>query len=554
MTIDSFTKKRDARDIAVGRVRIWYHLPFAIYQMRSALEGWSRLQDQASDDQANYFHSYVTKVLWAQSDVNGRAHLERYQKAEFVGKRFHAQKQVSRDGNHAFATFSGTVDEVSLRLFRPRKKVDESNPAMGMLTVGVTFDEVSDEPTAASETLALQNPRSLTLADAQDFLDWSRRVFARWPDAKKGAKTYTAGDMIERLRVFAPDEDAPWKTIDGPFKLASWVRCLLKPFRMDGTVAELFGDERAFMTSGVLLQTDGPEDAEAREAVCAIQDEDLFRLAEADCSGDTPPYAMDFIRGRLDEYLYNRHAPSADAQSGNAAVSLIAHHHLCMVGAGGFFDHFILGAPNDPDRGPGHVDTYYRHLQFLAVYEYFRLVLFSQRLTRLVPKKQDKEFPVLLQKLREDFLDFTHIHHFSNVSLQLQPREMYSQLYETLGIEAQFADIENELRAANEFVEAKEAQAAAKRAEKLNDLISVGVPLSLIVGATGANLFIGEAHPTSPETPLPWATQLDHLATIVTPIAAVWALLVGALGGKLWQVAAWLCVALLGGLWLTFGG
>ena len=70
----------------------------------------------------------------------------------------------------------------------------------------------------------------------------------------------------------------------------------------------------------------------------------------------------------------------------------------------------------------------------------------------------------------------------------------------------------------------------AVRAQRLNDLIAFGVPLSLIVGMAGANLFIGGNHPgiepgDEVDRVLGLWTQLRHLAGIVAPIAFAWALI-----------------------------
>ncbi len=597
MTVDCPEQSIPANETGIGKLRIWYHLPFAIYNklpICGAPNGWDVDADEASGDQLNYFHSYVSDALWKSGEraaQEAAPSIKHFKKTGFEGLRFQAQKTVKSVGSkgHEYPTFEGVIDDVSLRVFRPQGKIDKMNPAMGILVVGVCINRSSIEKAPAASRLQLENAAKLTLSDAQNALDWMRRCFARWVDVDDNNGPFVSGDMVERIRVFGDVAQPRWRTIDGPFKTAPWIKCLMHPWGRQNVDFEFFGDERAYMTSAILLdcekldEQDGQSPTERfarqakleRQAVNSVSEADLFRLAEADPAGTGYPYSRDFVQKRLEGYQYLRHAPQHDSETGNTTRVLIAHHHLCLIGAGGFFDRDVvgfsrseIGAQNRTEKGGrlmkrGHVDSYYRHLQFLCVYEYFRLILFSQRLTRLVKKRKsdpDFDFPHALQELREDFLEFTHVHHFSNVSHQLQPREMFTQLYKAMELEGRYDEIEAELSSASEFVAAKQTQEAAERAERLNTLISFGVPLSLIAGATGSNLFIGGALGSEAGVALTWQDQVGHLAWISLLISLIWIAL--SFWGH-WQqdkrfwtgvkrVVPWIGVAMCSVLWLYF--
>lgn len=607
MTEEHVSKPIPAEQIGVGQIRIWYHLPFAIYEglpKDSAPEGWIEEKEKTTEDQSNYFHSYVSDALFGEGDSqNGASNtIKRFVRKDLEQVVFQAQKSVEdpESGIYHFPTFEGGVDEVALRVFRPEGNISRLNPALGILVVAIDIKRLSEQDKAATQERTLDNCRALTLADAQNALDWMRRSFARWPasDIRNGPNnTYAAGDMIERLRIIGDVAKPRWQTVTAPFEIAPWVKCLMRPWRVNSDDVEFFGDERAFMTSAILLGREAPpkdeknseaayralKAASERQVVNSVSDADMFRLAEADPAGAGYSYGKAFVEERLVEYQYLRHAPDSDNQSGNTTRILIAHHHLCLVGAGYFNEHHIIGIGRSEwdrlnnankdgpegdmptrERNSSHVESYYRHMQFLCVYEYFRLILFSQRLTRIVKKRKADasfDFPRELQKLREDFLEFTHIHHFSNVSHQLQPREMFSQLYRAMELDGRFEEIEVELKSASEFVAGKQTQEVSERAERLNTLILNGVPLSLIAGAAGSNLFIGDAHPVDGVGSLDWTTQGDHLAWIVLVVSSVWAgLFIGAqvlqgvgIKATLRRTYIWIVVVSCSVLWLNFG-
>jgi hypothetical protein len=520
-------EKAAAHDIPVRSLTIWYHLPFSIESGEPDMDmmRWTKAKRSASQDQQKYFHSFVTSALFP-TDTKG-PRIEHWERADLNPSASSAGQtetiidmQADRDNGDGLTThtYRARIDDVSLRLQRPDTAMTPLTPGMGILVVGLTLQSVSTSAPREFATSDLPGGQSLTLADAQNIIDWSRRAFARWNTTvgPKGAETPILGDMISRMRLLGHVDNGKWQAVDGLFSVAPWVKCLLKPWTAE-LDAVFFGDERAFVTSAITLE--GLQEKTDRAAVLSIADADLFRLAEADPAGPDLPYQETFVKDMLASYRYKRHAPAQNGQSGNSTEILLAHHHQCLIGAGTFMEGALLN----------HTEQYYRHLQFICVYETFRLVQFSQRLTRIVERKSDQhpasDFAAELEKLRADFLEFTHLYHFSNVSLQLQPREMFKQLRKAMEIENLFQEVEEELRVATEFQQARDAKAAAGRAERLNDLLAFGVPLSLIAGLAGSNLFIGENHPSvaGASGGLDWWTQAQHMAGVVAAVSAVWA-------------------------------
>lgn len=520
-------EKADARDIPVRALTIWYHLPFSIESGDRYMDmmGWTKAKRSASQDQQKYFHSFVTSALFQNGAKEPR--IEHWERSDLASRGSDSDKcdtiidmQADRDNDGGLTTytFRARVNDVSLRLNRPDTAMTQATPGMGILVVGLTFQVVSNSAPREVATSDLPGGRNLTLADAQNIIDWSRRAFARWNDTvgPQGAETKILGDMIARLRVLDHVDNGKWQSVDGLFSVAPWVKCLLKPWTAE-LDAVFFGDERSFVTSAITLEK--AREVTDRAALLSIKDADLFRLAEVDPAGLGLPYQDPFVNDMLETYRYKRHAPAPDGGSGNATQILLTHHHQCLTGAGTFMENALLD----------HTEQYYRHLQFICVYEMFRLVQFSQRLTRIVERKSDpdatSDFPAELAQLRADFLEFTHLHHFSNVSLQLQPREMFTQLRKAMEIDTLFQEVEEELRVATEFQQAQDAKAAAGRAERLNDLLAFGVPLSLIAGLAGSNLFIGDNHPSvaGSSSGLGWWVQAQHMAGVVAAVSAVWA-------------------------------
>lgn len=565
--VDVPAQNRLATEIAVGGLRVWYHLPFGIapgHRVDLSAEGWQEMPCRGTLQQSFYFHDFVSNALWEGRGGAQGALFDRFiRPTPAEGERppfeafFEQPERPPEPRTHADGTttaskpplvkrqgFKGQLRSVELRRLRPRPTETGHAPevdGLGMLVVCVDWQSTSYNAFPADCPDLPRDFCPMTLADAQDVLDLSRRIFPRWHSDLNRDLPGDAFSIVGDARA-PTEQDMDTAASEGKTRLMPWVARLAAPYRLDGTNSYHFGDERSFVTSAVLLGEGNESWDPAFALSCAVQESDLLRLAELDRHGTGYNYNKPFLRSLLPGYLYPRQAPDAESGTGNTTHIITSSHHLCVMGTGGFFKTVILGNGRPGDHDMGHVEEYYRHMQFLCAFEYFRLIQFSMALTALVrdqraaaadpARHRDRAhaFGRRLMRIRSEFLDFTHLHHFSNISSQLQPREMFDRLYAAFGIPAMFAEVEKELEAATSFHEMQTNAEAREDGARLNKLVSVGVPLSLLVGAGGMNIFIGTnapfgLHKIAPpgDGPDGWL-QLLQLGVLVAIIAGVWAL------------------------------
>ena len=285
-------------------------------------------------------------------------------------------------------------------------------------------------------------------------------------------------DQMNPLFAQSAEKDKAAFVATGSPELLPWVQKLLDPLKIDGTNFALFGDERAYMASVVALEC---EKGQERPALLSVHDGDLFRLAEADSAGDGGyNYQKPFLDTLRDKYFYQRHAPDPSGKFGNSTLHLMSQHHLCAIGAG----EWAAGEMAINMR------LFYRHMQFLCIYEYFRLIQFSQRLSRIVRGMDEKtvEFRKAVLEVRQDFLTHTHLHHFENVSSQLQPHEMYEKLQVAMGLPGMFDELSRELHSAAEFAAMSDAREQAERIHELNAMVGVAAPVGIAATIAGVRL------------------------------------------------------------------
>jgi len=547
------TGKIAASDIELEQFQVWYHLPLSLTSMPAGISDcWSHKQmpdKNASPAQRAYFHKPVSDALWG-SDTSSDI-FERFTRRGLGSLEFSAERRNVKEPNQdqedepAFPTFFGSrfhghVTSAEIRITKPQTRDDnpinlsENSPALAIFVLGVTFTAVTrfwDIPLPDdldTTTTIPDDNETLTLADAQNALEWVRRIFPRW-----WTKRGLSGDTLTQVTVPTckdfPAERQLDKNGEPTTDLLPWIKELLGAFCPNGNTITHFGDDRGYMTSAIHVKEHPSIDQEIKggpawHTLARLKDSDKFRLAEADIAGSGYPYGASFLKRLRDDYFYERHAPDPKTDTGNSTLYMMSHHHLCALGCGDYYrDHIHQ-----------HAEEYYRHMQFLAVFEYFSLLQFSQRLTGLINQQLESSdaFGKELLTIRGDFLRFTHLHHFSNVSLQLQPREMFAKLYKTMGIEELFREVEQEIADAAEFHAMEEAQKSSKRSERLNNLVAFGVPISLISGFAGMNLLVGDLAPEIEQLgpppdksglPIGLDVQLFQLAFISFLVLAVWA-------------------------------
>ena len=539
MTPEQKIKTRPSTDLPLASFRVWYHLPISLMH-EPEFDGtdWRQQSDEIDFKRATYFHPHVAERL------AGRSGLKQWSRgckpvpfvAEYDKLDYRTKQPLRRH------RIRGKVVAIELFVLE-QSSMTQDNPGLAIAAVEVEFDRISvleakdgEWPRTGSETWS-----TVTLADAQNALEWVRHIFPRWFQEVAQADQRTPGNTL--ARVVGVGEAPSLQDMADAFertqaaRVMPWIEKLFEPIRLDNSMAEHFGDDRSYMVSAIELAVpDGS--ANDRAVLASVHPSDHYRLAECDTAGSGWPYSSAFLKSEASVAFYTRHAPHLERYenfrpvfSGNASLYIMAPHHLCGLGAGGYF------GENEVD----HIRTYYRPMQMICLIEYYRLLQFSQRLAALVRdaaggsmdpeqrRRKRREFRDKLLQLRENMLSFTHVHHFSNVSSQIQAREMFERLYGVMGIATLHREVDEELKAAADFAAMQEAKEAAERAEELNRVVVLGVPASLLVGVAGVNLFVGPYAPDLGWAPggaagdaLHWWLQAVHLSGAVAVVALVW--------------------------------
>jgi hypothetical protein len=489
---------------AIAKHQIWYHYPVLLRQEPVLNDSWVRLteKDLSSFDQRSYFHRFVSDRLFGSTEGTQDA-FETYQRQcvpsipQFGADKILSRKRPNsslRSDQHEFAVkrFVLTIAKPEIRLVGKKDKRDNYR-GVAVLSVKARICGVKTTdwyPTAQAAVEATEfTKQPFTLTEAMCASDWIRRVYPRWWDETTGLP----GDSLSRVVNLATGNSigalntTRTDRITLEEALLPWVTQLFDPISFHATngIARIKGEERAYMSSVIAIETHPSvkgSDREDAATISTIPDGDLLRLAEADSKfpGDPPDnYSRDFMEPLKDRIFYDRHEPHPETEPFRSTRFLITEPHLCAISSGDFARSQL----------PGHFDKYYRHMQFLCVFEKFRLLQFSEELTELVSKFRDDPYPMAparaksyferLAAIRHEFLNHTHLHHFSNVSPQIQPAEMFEMLYAAFGIKDLHAEVEQELANATAFAEAVEARQVRDRSERLNQIASIGVPTSL---------------------------------------------------------------------------
>jgi len=355
--------------------------------------------------------------------------------------------------------FYGKLKSIEIRVPQNTTKfVDLAVVTVQLTLTSCKYLGVSDDLTELHN--APNQPRQdLTLADAQLALDNVRRAFARswsYENTHKnlGLECDVPRECFSRIRLEDSDgtnftagpEDLFDKTATHD-RVFPWISALLDPIQINSqSDVSHFGDDRAYMYSLIdIAAKDGETNS---EAIAQVSKSDLFRIAEADTpqvfdesTTDTKPiynYSPDYLGNLKDKIFYNRHAPHPQTTDTRATHFLFTEHHFSIV-----------TCLRDFGSLRTHLDIYYRHMQFMCVFENMALLWFSGRLSALVKHDPDApDFTEALRKIRQQFLTFTHVHHFTNVSPQLQAKEMFDHMTSSVGNHRMYQEVEEELSAA----------------------------------------------------------------------------------------------------------
>ncbi|NIZ11931.1 hypothetical protein [Phaeobacter sp. HF9A] len=429
-----------------------------------------------------YFHDFAQDFLYPKAgDEN----------ASFVLFERHDLKQLS-------ATFDAGAGAFGLDFAVERLTLHMFDLGIAIMTLELTH----------------QGP-AITLDKAQTALDYLRRTYVPfWTSGT--AQRCPQSVRLNGVEAMAnpPTRDEAMACLErsgferNPKVFQHWSD-MIAPLKLNGEDGGLWrdpSDERMPVNSyvSVTTTTDIDQHLDDATSVNRIRDCDWWRLWDAEQAGQSYPYNSDFLEQYRERAFYDRFAP--DPKEGSSATRhMFGEHHYGSVGAGWFYDNILLH----------HWRRHYAQLSLVARFQVTMLLALSSRITRTLPQKGTEEFADEILRIQQDYLTYRHRYHFTGVSSQIQPTEMYARWMQTLGIEALKDDVHDELQTAVEAIHTTKQTELATSANKLSVLAGIGVLGGLVLGGAGSNLFIGLGENPQLFAQLHWGEARQMLLLLV---------------------------------------
>lgn len=442
--------------------------------------------------EAVYFHEFIQAFLYRMPECSDQAPFKLFRRSDIRHARFRFHKIHDKLVD---------IERINLYIFRT---------GVAVFTMDLVIP-MTDEASATS---------GWTLAEFQTFHDLVRRAYApyfsienahrtngglvldsvQWLDGDKRLMTGANG----RGWIFdlAGELDAPpryvgagghasrrypplfehWRVLLSPdLPLADYCEHRTPNSIGDGSAAAArwhhVVDERM-----ATLATVSVTDAEGGQGrYKQISDGDMVRLCFADSSGTNPfPYDQGFLADFDARFAYDRFR-SAGTRFLISGYSFVA----------------VIGDSLPDTIIPIHMRRHYFQMMLLAQMEMASLLGFSGQVSRAVQRYgSGSENRLALERcmaaIQEEFLQFVHRFRFTGVSNQLQAQELFDMLRTNLRTQALFADVQEEISVANDFLRAEASDRATKSAEWLSLVGGFGVVIGVIIGLLGMNFLADE--------------------------------------------------------------
>lgn len=473
-----------------------------------------------------YFHDFVQKMLFhptPQHKDDAWTPFTLHRRRDIAKVEFDVALSAGECGR-----FSAGVERCNLYLF-------DSGAAVLALEIdfGVPPTVCDPEKRVAS--------RPMRFADVQTFADHARRAYApffwmdgapakvpkavRWLEGgdvpiksqTANGESFRADALAEcmarvRGRLTAPVA-AHWRALLDPLKFAgyhdedepAWRQVVDERIPVMSFVSLSGAGEKAVAVGGA--DPGCVEAAEARQRrndLWAVKRGDWIRFCYADEAGtDELPYSPAFVQEFEREACYDRFFPSE--ATGSSTRYLIAGFHFAVVGAGFFFDELLVH----------HFRRHYFQMGLMLHMEFAALLATSSRISRAVSDlaageregkesqgRAQAEFRDTMIEIEHDFLQFVRLFHFTGLSNQIQPNELFLKWRHALGVDRIFADLRTEIETATQFalsLEQREKTAAqhevaiaqreeASAASRLTAIATIGAVLGLAFSFLGSNI------------------------------------------------------------------
>ena len=423
-----------------------------------------------------YFHPFIRQFLYGDADTP--ATVQVYERCD-VNKIKVTLKSMDNP------SFTLDVKRIQLYLFE--------------VGIGILVVEVSSQ--------AIEN-----IKDIEDFLDQFRRAYPPYWDE------WGAGHSPKSVEFFSKDNQSlvvsNFEKVDyfqqdviekKNFPVAAHWEYLLQPLvrytgkneNSDKIRYQQVGDERIpYMAH---LAFDDPH---------LLTRGDFIRLALADESenSDSFPYAEPFLKDFEERYCYDRYWENDDGV--DKKKKWLTTRYLCCGYAFTMTGNYMKVNEDTNVKEPdffinaevGALSHFRRHYFMMGLIAHFHkaaLLVLWDKLAKAVAKFTKKEasrreFKKEVHDILEELLHFTHRYWFTELSNQVQPKELFDWWSHHLGTRELFDRVMKEAQDAHQFLEMEEQKQQTDITIRLTVVATIGLAIGLVLGFFGGNYNVAE--------------------------------------------------------------
>jgi hypothetical protein len=489
----------NSSDIAITTFRQILLLPLTLVSARTGLaeavheiagsldgqQGWIEEMDHlaylgSANDKAAYaefvyFHAYIQDFLYDRRD-DGKDDGERPLRLFRRPDPGQLEVRFNVDGKALGEAGTVTVD-VDLPIARMNLYFFELGIVILVIEVALEKDprvKVGDatQPMSLAHAQALQN--ALRRIYPPYFLD--KTINANEVPEYPAGLRWSRGQKVEQLK---PNDwiahvekhrrnpiDPVWKSILAPLHI--------EEESTDGAPRwRQIIDER--IPSMVFL---GVRDA------TGIARSDFVRLCFLDGPGRCYPYAESFLQNFEQKHCYDRFW---DGTAGTR--HLFSGYSMVTIGS---------GDPNEPTDFchtilPRHFQRHYFQMGLLIQLQFAALLSLSHRISEAVrSKKRDggAAFRRTMLEIEEAVLAFEQRYWFTQVSNQMQAREIYDFWLDKTGVTKVYSEVRDQVHAANAYLDAREQANQTSAATRLSVIATFGVIVGAALAFLGMNVLV----------------------------------------------------------------
>lgn len=138
-----------------------------------------------------------------------------------------------------------------------------------------------------------------------------------------------------------------------------------------------------------------------------------------------------------------------------------------------------------------YVQTIYARMVELVLAQRASMLRFSGEVTNVsnLSHQNVDEISSLISSLYKEYIRFMNQIYFREVTAQEQGIELYDLLQSCLKMETYIKDLDSEIEELHEYVSLKEDRSRNKKASVLNDIATLFLPLTVITGFFGMNMW-----------------------------------------------------------------